>query len=222
MRQADQAKERRRAALRVYIPAKPFVYDGYEYRIKPAYLGGYLVSIDGGEYRSMGDTHNHAALLAREAIDVCNGHNLDLIRAGGEGMVSFEIMSEATKPAKRVKVVKPVPAQDPVPKQGPEPDPVAPSKTESLSGRVSRLSIELAALKQLLENAETSELADMQAQLFELGNHAKVISALCKRVLGYLNPLHEKIAFAKADVTLSAVESGQLDKLFRDADECQY
>src|SRR5262245_34538472 len=34
-----------------------------------------------------------------------------------------------------------------------------------------------------------------------------------KRVLGYLKPLHKKIAFAKGDVELSAVEAGQVDKL---------
>ena len=174
-------KKEEEQPLRVYAPAEPFVYDGYEYRIKPAYFGGYLVSINGGEYRSMGDRHDHAALLAREAIDVCSGHNLDVIRAEGEGMVAFEVMSEATEAAKRA--VKPAPAQDPVPTQEPEPDPVAPSITESLSGRVSRLSIELAALKQLLENAETSELADMQEQLSELGSHAEVISALCNERL---------------------------------------
>jgi hypothetical protein len=56
---------------------------------------------------------------------------------------------------------------------------LGPSITESLSGRVSRLSIELAALKLRLENAETLELAYMQEQLAELGNHAEVISALC-------------------------------------------
>jgi hypothetical protein len=42
-----------------------------------------------------------------------------------------------------------------------------------------------------------------------------------RRVLGYLKPLHKKIAFASADVTLSAVEAGQLDKLIEDARENQ-
>jgi hypothetical protein len=133
----------------------------YEYRIKPAYLGGYLVSINGGEYRNMGDTHNHAALLACEAIDVCSGLNLDLIRAAGEGMVGFETMPEATKTTKRAKRVKAVPTQDP--------------KASRTEYRVSRLPIELAALKQLLEN-ETAELT--QEQLAELRNHAETISAL--------------------------------------------
>ena len=156
-------KKEKGQPLRLYTPAKPFLYDGYEYRIKPAYFGGYLVSINGGEYRNMGDTHNHAALLACEAIDVCSGLNLDLIRAAGEGMVGFETMPEATKTTKRTKSVKPVPAPDP--------------KASRTGYRVSRLPIELAALKQLLEN-ETSELT--QEQLTELRNHAGTISALFK------------------------------------------
>jgi hypothetical protein len=109
----SKLKKEKEQPLQVYPPAKPFVYDGYEHRIKPAYFGGYLVSINDGEYHNMGDTHAHAALLAREAIDVCSGRNLDLIRATGEGMVGFEIMSEATKTTKRAKVVNPWPAQDP-------------------------------------------------------------------------------------------------------------
>ena len=172
-------KKKEEQPLRVYTPPKPFVYDGYEYRIKPAYFGGYLVNINGGEYRSMGDTHDHAALLAREAIDVCIGRsdNLDMIRAGGEGMVAFELTPEAT--AMRVKVSQArASARSRSAHKNPSQIQLALSITESLSGRVSRLSIELAALKQLLENAETSELADMQEQLAELRNHAETISAL--------------------------------------------
>jgi len=181
-------KSKKKQPLQVYTPAKPFVYDGYEYKIKPGYLGGYLVSIDDGEYRNMGETHNHAALLAREAIDVRIGRtdNLDMIRAGGEGMVSFEIILEATEAAKQVKV-----------------KPVAPGITNSLSGRVSiyrisiyrvsLLSMELVAFKPLLENAETSELTDMQEQLAKLGNHAEVISALCNERLKRIRTMASQV-----------------------------
>jgi hypothetical protein len=152
---------------RVYTPAEPFVYRGHEYRIKPAYFGGYLVSIDGGEYHSMGDTHDHAALLARNAIDVCIG------RGGGEGIVG--IVLEATEAAMRASQAC-ASAGSHSEQKPPRQIEFTLSITESLSNKVSRLSIELTALKLRLENAERSELAYVQEQLAELG---KVVWALC-------------------------------------------
>jgi hypothetical protein len=164
-------KKEEEQPLRVYTPAEPFVYRGYEYRIKPAYFGGYLVSIDGGEYHSMGDTHDHAALLARNAIDVCIG------RSGGEGIV--EIVLEATEAAMRVSQAC-ASARSHSEHKNPSQMELSPSITESLSSRVSRLSTELAALKLRLENAERLELAYMQEQLAEL---REVIWALCNERL---------------------------------------
>jgi hypothetical protein len=142
---------------------QPSVYNGHNYTIKPAYFGGYQVSIDGGEYRNMGNSHSKATSFAQDVID---------------GSLSYEQVQELdaeaiTEGKERAEALAWEKARFEMIERG---------KT-SLRNKVELLSAELLQLKMLLKCAATSALEDLQGQLAELGNCAEQVSELCNERL---------------------------------------